>query len=158
MLKTPVGGQYYLRFEQASKHCSTMTGFSLPCSFIVILIAFTQQASYSRGLQRAVDDADVSSESVSSTQNMVIAQIDLYQYKQEEIDVEVQDMKIYVKGRHVTERENGYDASEFERFYAVPEGVDPKRVSTRYADGMLKIEAPCPKRKEIKNLQTLDNF
>ena len=83
---------------------------------------------------------------MSSTRNMVIAQIDLYQYKQEEIDVEVRDMKIYVKGRHVTERENGYDASEFERSYAVPEGVEPSRVSTRYTDGMLKIEAPRPKR------------
>lgn len=77
---------------------------------------------------------------------MVIAQIDLYQYKEEEIDVEVRDMKIYVKGRHVTERENGFDASEFERFYSVPEGVDSSRVSTRYTEGMLRIEAPRPKR------------
>lgn len=84
---------------------------------------------------------------ITSTRNtMVIAQIDLYQYKQEEIDIEVRDMKIYVKGRHVTERENGFDASEFERFYTVPEGVDPKKVSTRYTDGMLRIEAPRPKR------------
>lgn len=117
----------------------------------------TEQDSYSRDVEKS-DDFDDSYEpsrsvarqrwetAVSSTRNMVIAQIDLYQYKQEEIDVEVRDMKIYVKGRHVTERENGYDASEFERFYAVPEGVDPQKVSTRYSDGMLKIEAPRPKR------------
>ena len=87
---------------------------------------------------------------------MVIAQIDLHQYKQEEIDVQVRDMKIYVSGRHVTERENGYDASEFERFYAVPEGVDPSTVSARYSDGMLKIEAPRPKRPKRPKIENDD--
>ena len=77
---------------------------------------------------------------------MVIAQIDLYQYKEEEVDVEIRENKIYVKGRHITERENGYDASEFERFYIIPEGVDAKKVTTRYTEGTLRIEAPRPKR------------
>lgn len=123
------------------------------------VVLFSRTETYTKDLQECVDEFDDSFEQTSSTakqrwesavttmrNTMVIAQIDLYQYKQEEIDVEVRDMKIYVKGRHVTERENGYDASEFERFYTVPDGVDPKRVSTRYTDGMLRIEAPRPKR------------
>lgn len=143
--KIPVTISSIFNFIQFSHHHHTKSDY--------------EQDSYGRDLEKAADDFDDSFEpssrtvakqrwdtAVSSTRNMVIAQIDLYQYKQEEIDVEVRDMKIYVKGRHVTERENGYDASEFERFYAVPEGVDPKKVSTRYSDGMLKIEAPRPKR------------
>ena len=105
-----------------------------------------------RNLETAVDDHGDSYEprsvakqrwetAVSSTKNMVIAQIDLHQYKTNEIKVDVRGMKIFVKGRHITERKNGYDASEFERFYAVPKGVDPRRVSTRYSDDMLIIEA-----------------
>ncbi len=115
----------------------------------------TEQDSHSR--EKSDDEYDDSYEprsvarkqwdsAANSKRNMVIAQVDLHKYKQEEVDVELRDMTIYVKGRHVTKRENGYDASEFERFYAVPEGVDPSRVSTRYSDGILKIEAPRPKR------------
>ena len=52
-------------------------------------------------------------------------------YKQEEISLEVDSEKVTLHGLHRFERENGFIASEFKRFFKLPEGVDPATVMSR---------------------------
>lgn len=75
-------------------------------------------------------------------EKVLIAQLDVSHYKPEEVTCKVENGKVLVGGKHYSENEYGYDASEFHRSYSLPEGVDPHSVKSRISqDGMLQIEA-----------------
>lgn len=71
-----------------------------------------------------------------------IARLDVSHYKPEEVTCKVENGKVLVSGKHYSENEYGYDATEFHRKYCLPEGVDPQSVKLRISrDGVLQIEA-----------------
>jgi HSP20 family protein len=67
-----------------------------------------------------------------------------------QIDVKLANGRLTIKGEKKEEREEkkeGYYLSErrfgsFQRSFAVPEGVDPDRVSAEFSNGLLKIVLP----------------
>ena len=71
-----------------------------------------------------------------------VARLDVSHYRPEEVSCKVEDGKVLVTGKHYSENEFGYEATEFHRSYSLPEGVDPRSVKSRISqDGVLQIEA-----------------
>lgn len=70
-----------------------------------------------------------------------VAEVDVSKYKPSEVDCKVEDGKVLVSGKHRVETEHGYETSEFQRAYNLPENVDPSSVKTTVQDGVMKIEA-----------------
>jgi HSP20 family protein len=68
----------------------------------------------------------------------------------EQIDVKLADGRLTIQGEKKEEKEEkkeGYYLSErrfgsFQRSFAVPEGIDPDKVSADFANGVLKITLP----------------
>jgi HSP20 family protein len=68
----------------------------------------------------------------------------------EQIDVKLADGRLTIKGEKREEKEEkkeGYYLSErrfgsFQRSFAVPDGIDPDKVSADFANGLLKITLP----------------
>jgi HSP20 family protein len=68
----------------------------------------------------------------------------------EQIDVKLADGRLTIQGEKKEEKEEkkeGYYLSErrfgsFQRSFAVPEGIDPDKVSADFANGLLKITLP----------------
>ncbi len=69
-----------------------------------------------------------------------------------DVELSVTDNVLTVKGqrsRHQEAKEGGYFLREFsyggfERSLVLPEGVDPTKVTAKYANGMLEISMPAP--------------
>ena len=79
-----------------------------------------------------------------------VAQLDVSHYRPEEVSCKVEDGKVLVTGKHYSENEYGYEATEFHRSYTLPEGVDPHSVKSRISqDGVLQIEAAKEKPKPL---------
>jgi len=76
--------------------------------------------------------------------------VELAGIRPEDVDVEVTDGMLTLKGERKTEteredegwviRESGYGS--FERSIALPEGVDPSTITAAFRDGMLEIHVP----------------
>ncbi|KAJ7384667.1 hypothetical protein OS493_020248 [Desmophyllum pertusum] len=79
-----------------------------------------------------------------------IATVQLNQYKPEEISLEVDSENVTLHGQHRSEREDGFETSEFRRVLKLPQGVDPTTVTSRATQdgGALVIEGT--KREEKK--------
>ena len=60
-----------------------------------------------------------------------IASVPLSHYKPEEISLEVDSEKVILHGLHQSEREDGFEKSEFKRVFKLPQGIDPKTVKSR---------------------------
>lgn len=72
----------------------------------------------------------------------LLAQLDVSHYKPEEVSCKVEDGKVFVNGKHYSENQYGYEASEFHRCYSLPEGTDPTSLKSRISpDGILQLEA-----------------
>ncbi|XP_067001873.1 protein lethal(2)essential for life [Anabrus simplex] len=72
------------------------------------------------------------------------ANIDVQQFKPEEIVVKTVGNSVVVEGKH-EERpdEHGFISREFQRRYTLPKDVDPNAVTSKLtSDGILTIEAP----------------
>jgi len=87
--------------------------------------------------------------------------VEVKNYSPEEIAFKVDDGQVVVHGKHCTRGEFGWETSEFHRHFSLPEGVDPKSVTSRVADGVLYIEGfklpPTPQNKDDKKFDmTLD--
>nr|CAD7199475.1 unnamed protein product [Timema douglasi] len=76
--------------------------------------------------------------------NEDLVNLDVQQFKPEEIKVKTVDNYIVVEGKHEERKdEHGFISREFQRRYLLPEGVDPQAVtSTLSSDGILSIAAP----------------
>ncbi|XP_045199848.2 heat shock protein 27-like [Mercenaria mercenaria] len=73
------------------------------------------------------------------------------QFKPEEIEVKTMDNTLKVHAKHVQETEGRKIHQEFTREYALPENVDPDKLTSHLSeDGVLQIEAPVPPPPEVK--------
>ncbi|EFA07781.1 alpha-crystallin A chain [Tribolium castaneum] len=72
------------------------------------------------------------------------ANIDVQQFRPEEITVKVSDDTVTVEGKHEEKRdEHGYISRHFVRKYVLPKGHDVNRVESKLSsDGVLTITAP----------------
>lgn len=83
---------------------------------------------------------------------ILIATIEVKNYRSNEISLKVEHGKIRVDGKHHSEGEFGSESSEFHRTYVLPETVDPSSVSSRVSpEGILYIEGSklAPKETEV---------
>lgn len=62
---------------------------------------------------------------------MKIAFVPLYHYKPEEITLEVDNDNVILHGKHRSEREDGFDTSEFKRVFKLRQEVDPTAITSR---------------------------
>ncbi|XP_027041102.1 heat shock protein beta-2-like isoform X2 [Pocillopora damicornis] len=71
-----------------------------------------------------------------------IASVPLNQYKPEDITLEVDSDKVTLHGQHRSEREDGFDTSEFKRVFKLPQDIDPTTVTSRTTQdgGVLVVE------------------
>ena len=71
-----------------------------------------------------------------------IASVPLNQFKPEDITLEVDSDKVTLHGQHRSEREDGFDTSEFKRVFKLPQDIDPTTVTSRTTQdgGALVIE------------------
>ncbi|XP_068085182.1 alpha-crystallin B chain-like [Anabrus simplex] len=98
---------------------------------------------YSRPWRR-MPTRDSSVSNIQYNKDGFRANIDVQQFKPEEIVVKTEGNSVIVEGKH-EERpdEHGFISREFQRRYTLPEDVDPTTVTFQLAsDGILTIEAP----------------
>ncbi len=69
-----------------------------------------------------------------------VAELDVSKYKPDEVECKVENGKVLVSGKQRVETEHGYETSEFQRAYSLPENVDPESVKSRIENGVLQIE------------------
>ena len=71
-----------------------------------------------------------------------IASVPLNQFKPEDITLKVDSDKVTLHGQHHSEREDGFDTSEFKRVFKLPQDIDPTTVTSRTTQdgGALVIE------------------
>ena len=71
-----------------------------------------------------------------------IASVPLNQFKPEDITLKVDSDKLTLHGQHHSEREDGFDTSEFKRVFKLPQDIDPTTVKSRTTQdgGALVIE------------------
>lgn len=80
--------------------------------------------------------------------------LDVKHYKPDEISTKVEGRTLTVQGQHTHESEHGFEKSEFQRQYTLPEDVDTQTVTTKITqDGVLCIEAA----KQVKSLPENEN-
>ena len=82
-------------------------------------------------LQQIASSDSQEAEENSNQEIIKIASVPLGHYKEDEISLEVDSEKVALHGLHLFEREKGFIASEFKRFFKLPEGVDPATVTSR---------------------------
>ena len=87
---------------------------------------------------------------VSETEDAYLAEIDVPGMKEEDIDIDLTDGTLTVRGERKSEREEeGRDFRRVERAYGsfyreieLPRDVEGAKVAARYEDGVLKITLP----------------
>ena len=89
---------------------------------------------------------------------VTIATLPLNQYKPEEISLDVDGENITLHGQHRSERQDGFENSEFKKIIKLPEDVDPTTVTSRVSkdDSFLVLEGV--KRVEEKTKTDDDKF
>lgn len=82
--------------------------------------------------------------SVNFDKDKFQANLDVQQFRPEEITVKAADNTITIEGKHEEKRdEHGYISRHFVRKYVLPEGHDINRVESKLSsDGVLTITAP----------------
>jgi len=82
---------------------------------------------------------------VLNTANKFAIQMDVAQYKPDEIDVKVQNNQLLVSGKHeeMQDGEHGFISRSFTRRYALPQDVDEQQLKCNLNErGVLTFEAP----------------
>ncbi|XP_063917828.1 protein lethal(2)essential for life-like [Zophobas morio] len=100
-------------------------------------------SEYLRPWRSALSQQDVGS-TVRFDKDKFEANLDVQQFKPEEITVKVSDDTVTIGGKHEEKQdEHGYISRHFVRRYVVPKGHDISKVeSTLSSDGVLTIRAP----------------
>lgn len=87
---------------------------------------------------------------VYETPEEVVVELEAPGYEEKELTLEVTDHTLVVKGERIEtkeKREKSFRLHErldraFERRFALPDAVDPEKVSATFAKGILEIHAP----------------
>lgn len=100
--------------------------------------------------------AQTGSSVVSSSKDEFKVNLDVKQFKPEEISVKIMENSVVINGKHEERQdEHGYISREFQRRYVLPADVDPKLVqSTLSSDGVLSVSAP-KKQPAIENERSI---
>ncbi|XP_050422555.1 alpha-crystallin A chain-like [Adelges cooleyi] len=87
---------------------------------------------------------------VSNNKNEFKVNLDVQQFKPEEVSVKVVDDYVVIDGKHEERSdEHGFISRQFTRRYKVPDNVDPNTITSKLSsDGVLSIVAP---KKMIEN-------
>ncbi|XP_033210336.1 protein lethal(2)essential for life-like [Belonocnema kinseyi] len=98
-------------------------------------------------------EADGGASVVQSDKDKFQVQLDVQQFKPEEIEVKVADKYVVVSGKHEEKKdEHGWISRQFVRKYMIPEQCDVEQVkSSLSSDGVLSIEAPRKEQPELQN-------
>ncbi|XP_059474263.1 alpha-crystallin A chain-like [Neocloeon triangulifer] len=82
--------------------------------------------------------------SVSNDNTQFQANLDVQQFKPEEISVKTVDNAVVIEGKHEEKQDqHGFISRQFVRKYVLPEGVDKEKVECKLSsDGVLTISAP----------------
>lgn len=105
--------------------------------------------------QTASSDSQQAEENSLYQELIKIASLPLGHYKLHEISLEVDSEKVALHGLHLFERGYGFIASEFKRFFKLPEGVDPATVTSRSTNhgSVLIIEGMKYSEGRVKDLK-----
>merc|ERR550519_138532 len=81
---------------------------------------------------------------ITSTQEKFAVNLDVPQFKPEELTVKVSDNILTIEAKHEEkEDDHGYIARHFVRKYTIPSHIDAEKLASNLsADGVLSIEAP----------------
>ena len=78
-----------------------------------------------------------------------MAELDVSKYKPGEVECKVENDKVLVVGKQRIETEHGYETSEFQQIYNLPDNVDPETVKSRIENGVLHIEGVKQQPEEV---------
>ena len=81
--------------------------------------------------------------------NVKVAELDVSKYKPGEVECKVENGKVLVVGKQRIEAEHGYETSEFQHTYNLPDNVDPETVKSRIENGVLHIEGVKQQPEEV---------
>jgi len=97
---------------------------------------------------------------IQNDENNFKVNLDVQQFKPNEVSVKVADGYIVVDGKHEERSdEHGFISRQFTRRYQVPDNVDPNMItSTLSSDGVLSIGAPKKVYYMFSNFQKLRYF
>lgn len=97
-----------------------------------------------QGLRRTTPSARTGLSVIQNDRNNFKVNLDVQQFKPDEVSVKVVDGYVVVDGKHEERSdEHGYISRQFTRRYKVPDNVDPAAItSTLSSDGVLSIGAP----------------
>jgi HSP20 family protein len=70
------------------------------------------------------------------------ARFELPGFSKKDVDVELENGVLRVRGERQSSAEEASSAYRFDRSVSVPDGVDPERISAQLKDGILTIELP----------------
>uniref|UniRef100_A0A8D0L4I7 Heat shock protein beta-1 n=1 Tax=Sphenodon punctatus TaxID=8508 RepID=A0A8D0L4I7_SPHPU len=117
-----------------------------------IVTSPTANPAYSRALSRQLSSGI--SEIRQTSESWKVA-LDVNHFAPEELVVKTKDGIVEITGKHEERQdEHGFISRCFTRKYTLPPGIDPAAVcSSLSPDGMLTLEAPLPKPKDVEKLE-----
>ena len=92
--------------------------------------------------RRDRDQSQTSKDSHADKGNFRVS-LDVRHYKPDEISLKVDGNKLLVSGKRHKKSDYGFETSQFERSYPIPDDVDAKSFTSKISEnGLLEIEAP----------------
>ncbi|MCB9481192.1 MAG: Hsp20/alpha crystallin family protein [Desulfobacteraceae bacterium] len=97
---------------------------------------------------------------IYETADAIIVEIELAGVKKEDVNVEVNDNVLSIKGERKIEKEENSDnyyrrerfTGKFHRAFTIPMDVDVEKISAKFKDGVLVLEIPKPEEKKPKKI------
>ncbi|MDY0131107.1 MAG: Hsp20/alpha crystallin family protein [Desulforegulaceae bacterium] len=97
---------------------------------------------------------------IYETENSIIIEAELAGLKKEDVDVEVNDNVLSIKGEKKTETEENNEnyyrrervSGKFHRAFTLPMDVDVEKISAKFKDGVLVLDIPKPEEKKPKKI------
>lgn len=91
-------------------------------------------------------------ETIENGEHLVRFEIDLPDFKPEDIQVTVKEGEVHVKAKHESNEKDLKQFREFSYCYSLPKDADIEKVrSILRVDGRLVIEAPLPEPPKLEN-------
>lgn len=97
----------------------------------------------------------------NDTDDLFWVTLDIKHYKPEEVTLKVDGHELVVSGKHYNEISNGYDSTEFQRKYAIPNTIDMNTLTSNITpNGVLCIKATKdrPQEETASDTENTDNF